>query len=256
MGGSLNVRRDGAVAVLELHAPPLNLLSLDLRSQLCRAAVEIGSDATVRAVVIRSTSEKAFSAGSDIKEFPHGAAAGVSRAAFEQACFNAIAQLPQPVLAELNGHVLGGGLELALACDVRVAGDTTRLALPEAGLGVFPTGGGTQRLTQLLGPSRAKLFMILGETVTATEARHIGLVDEVVPSSDVAERTHALALRIAERPRRAVQAIKAAVDHGAHFGPSAGEAKERELGTVFASADAREGVRAFLESRAPAFTHS
>ena len=130
-----------------------------------------------------------------------------------------------------------------------------RLALPEAGLGVFPTGGGTQRITQILGVSRAKLFMMLGEVADANQARDMGLVDEVVEAADLATATQDLARRIAARPRRAVQAIKAAIDHGSKHGFTAGMAKEVELAVVFGSADAEEGVSAFLASRAPRVTH-
>lgn len=253
--GNLNVQRNGAVATFEIDAPPLNLLTLELRSQLSRAALEIGADDQVRAVVIRSTREDVFSAGSNVREFPKDASEGVVRSAHEQACFNAVAQMPQPVIAQLSGHVLGGGLELALACDIRIADSSVRLALPEAGLGVFPTGGGTQRITQILGVSRAKLFMMLGEAADAGQARDMGLVDEVVEAADLVTATQDLARRIAARPRRAVQSIKAAVDHGSKHGFTAGMAKEVELAVVFGSADAKEGVGAFLESRAPRFKH-
>ena len=256
MARDLIVHRDGPVTFLELDAPPLNLLTSELRSSLCRAALEVGQDSAVRAVVIRSAYPKVFSAGSDVREFPDDAAAGVARAAHEHACFNAIANMPQPVIAELSGHVLGGGLELALACDIRIADESARLALPEAGLGVFPTGGGTQRMLRLLGPSRAKLFMILGTSVTAAEALDAGLVVDVVAAGEVSAAACTLAMRIAGQPRRAVQAIKAAVDHGQRFGPVAGEAKEEQLAGLYGSPDAGEGVRAFLESETPRFDHS
>ena len=255
MSSNLNVDIKDGVATIEIDAPPLNLLTLGLRSELCRAALEIGADDTIRAVVLGSARAGVFSAGSDIREFPADFGDGPVRAAHEQACFNAFAQMPQPVLARLSGHVLGGGFELALACDIRLADSSVRLALPEAGLGVFPTGGGTQRVTRILGASRAKLFMMLGEVVSADEARAMGLVDIVVEPAVLVEQTQSLAHRIAERPRRAVQSIKAAVDHGCSGGFAAGLAKEVELAVVFGSRDAREGVGAFLESRAPRFTH-
>jgi enoyl-CoA hydratase/carnithine racemase len=255
MPQTLHVELDGPVAFFVIDAPPLNLLTMDLRSSLARAALDVAGNARIRAVVIRSAHQTVFSAGSDVKEFPVDAADGMARAALEQNCFNAIAAMPQPVIAELRGHVLGGGLELALACDVRVADTSVRLALPESGLGVFPTGGGTQRLAQLVGPSRAKLLMLLGTSLDAAAAFDAGLVDEVVAEGDPSTAVHDLATRIAARPRRAAQAIKAAVDHGQRFGHVAGEAKEVELAALYGSADAAEGVRAFLESRAPGFGH-
>lgn len=256
MHDKIHVRLDLPVAVIEIAAPPLNLLTMDLRLALCRAAVEVGSNPEVRVVVLRSADARVFSAGSDVGEFPRDPAEGIARSAQEQACFDAIARMPQPVIAELSGHVLGGGLELALACDVRIASDSVRLALPEAGLGVFPTGGGTHRITQLLGPARGKLMMILGSELDADEALSAGLVDDVVAADELEAATRGLANRIAERPRRAVQAIKAAVDHAARFGPAAGAVKEQELAGLYGSADAAEGVGAFLARRPPNFTHA
>lgn len=249
MDSVLNVHRDGAVAILEMHHPPLNLLTMQLRTSLQAAALDIAADPNIHAVVLRSSDSRAFSAGSDIREFPADAAAGVTRSAHEHACFNAIARLPQPVLAQLSGHVLGGGFELALACDIRIADETVRMALPEATLGVFPTGGGTQRLPRLVGPSRAKLMMFLGETMNAQDAFHAGLIDQVVAAGQAGDATISLAKRIASQPKAAVQAIKATVNHGLDFGFTAGEDKEEELAILFASTEAQERIQAFLESR-------
>jgi enoyl-CoA hydratase len=249
MDSILNMHRDGAVAILEIQHPPLNLLTMQLRSLLHAAALDIAASPDIHAVVIRSADKRVFSAGSDVREFPVEASDGAIRSAQEHACFNAIARMPQPILAQLSGHVLGGGLELALACDIRIADDTVRMALPEAGLGVFPTGGGTQRLPRLVGPSTAKLMMFLGETMDAADALRIGLVDKVVPAGEAGDVTISLARRIASRSKGAVQAIKTAINHGLDFGFSAGESKEEELAILFASPDAKEGVQVFLESR-------
>jgi enoyl-CoA hydratase len=251
----LRIQRSDGVATIEMVRPPLNLLTMELRSALARAALELGADDTVRTVVLGSALPGVFSAGSDVREFPSDAGQGVVRSAAEQACFDAVAQMPQPVIARLSGHVLGGGLELALACDVRIADTSARLALPESGLGVFPTGGGTQRLGGMVGLSRAKLMMMLGEVLSADDARAAGVVDEVVEPAELDDRTQELAGRIAARPAQAVQAIKAAVDHGRAHGFDAGQAKEVELAVVFGSADAQEGVAAFLASRTPVFRH-
>jgi len=249
----LETYRHDAVEVFELRNPPLNLLTLGLRSQLHEAALRTAADPDVRVVVVRSGQQKAFSAGSDVREFPATPAEGVARSAKEHSAFNAIARLPQPVIAELTGHVLGGGLELALACDIRVASEGTMFALPESGLGVFPVGGGTQRLPRLVGASRAKRLMFLGEAFEAADALEMGIVDLVVPAGSVGEATADLARRIADRPPEAIRAIKASVDRGLAAGFSEGEAMEEELATIFASADAREGVRAFLQGRSPRF---
>lgn len=256
MTGSVELSRDGAVAIVTITNPPLNLLTMKIRAGLRAIAEELATDRSVRAVVITGSGTRSFSAGSDIREFPQTAEAGRARGVAEHACYDAVANLPQPVIAGLFGHVLGGGLELALACDVRVADDRTRLGLPEVKLGVFPSGAGTQRLPRVISVSQAKRLMFLGEIVDARRAYEIGLVDELVPAGETHQAAVSLAQRIAEQPALAVQAVKRAVDHGLAFGSRAGQAMEVELiAELFTSADAREGVTAFLESRPARFTH-
>lgn len=256
MAGHIEVRIDGPVAVVRIENPPLNLLTMDMRAALQQAAESIRADAAIRAVVLESAGDRAFCAGSDIREFPASAQAGRERAIREHACYDAFAGLPQPVVAALHGHVLGAGLELALACDLRVAEQTCRLGLPEVKLGVFPSGAGTQRLPRVIPPSAAKKMMFLGEIVEADRAAELGLVDEVVDPGQAAERALELAHEIAAQPALSVQAIKRAVDHGLSFGVRAGQALEAELiAGLFASHDAQEGVQAFLESRTPRFRH-
>lgn len=256
MPDGVSVEHRGPVAVLELSNPPLNLLTMELRDALRRAALEISATPSVRAVVLCSTGDRSFSAGSDIREFPADREQGEHRALQEHACYDAVAGMAQPVVAAVQGHVLGGGLELAMSADLRIATSTATLGLPEVRLGVFPSGGGTQRLAALIGASRAKRLMLLGETVDAEEALRIGLLDEVVPEDTVREAALALAQRIADQPRLATQAIKRAVDHGRAFGPAAGQAMEvRLISELFTSQDAREGVHAFLDSREPDFKH-
>ncbi|WP_162830034.1 enoyl-CoA hydratase/isomerase family protein [Amycolatopsis palatopharyngis] len=256
MAGSVEMSVTGGVALVEISNPPLNLLTMHVRSELRLVMERIGCDSSVRAVVLRSTGDRAFSAGSDISEFPRDARAGHRRAVQEHSCYDAVADLPQPVVAELSGHVLGGGLELALACDIRVADATAHLGLPEVKLGVFPSGAGTQRLPRTIGVSQAKRMMLLGEIVDADRALELGLVDEMVPRGQATAAAAEIAGRIAGQPALAVQAIKKAVDHGLRFGTRAGQALEAELiAGLFATHDAQEGVQAFLESREPQFTH-
>ena len=257
MTAEVDVIREGPVAVLELSNPPLNLLTMALRASLRDAAEGISADTSIRAVVLRSVGERAFSAGSDIREFPADAAAGSRRAVQEHACYDSIAAMPQPVVAAIQGHALGGGLELAMSSDIRIAEATARLGLPEVRLGVFPSGGGTQRLARLVPASMAKRMMFLGEVLDAEEALRLGVVDEVVPAGGAGDAAMGLARRIAEQPRLAVQAIKKAVDHGLEFGTRAGQAMEVQLiSELFASRDAQEGVQAFLESRPARFQHT
>jgi enoyl-CoA hydratase len=253
---ALAVEHDGAVAVVTLDNGPLNLLTMADRAELVAVAGRLRADRATRAVVLAGTGEKAFCAGSDVTEFPGDADAGRERARQEHACYAAVAALPQPVIAALHGHVLGGGLELALACDIRVADATARIGLPEVKLGLFASGGGTQRLPRLIGASRAKELMFLGRTVDAAEAARLGVVDHLVDAGRALEHARALAAEIASRPALAVQAIKAAVDGGLADGIVAGSAlEERLIGELFTSHDAREGVAALLARRAPLFEH-
>jgi enoyl-CoA hydratase len=245
----------GPVALLTLDNGPLNLLTRGVRAQLREHAERLATDPTVRAVVLRG-GDRAFSAGSDIKEFPPDAATGLELARGEHACCTAVAAMPQPVIAALRGHILGGGLELAVACDLRIAEEDAVLGLPEVGLGVFP-GECVESLPRLIGPSRAKRLLLLGGTLSAQEAEHMGLVDAVVPRGQAEEVASRWADTIATHPGRAVQAIKAAIDQDVR-GESADvrrAANEQTMATMFESHDAREGVQAFLEKRAPRFVH-
>lgn len=242
--------------MIRLANPPLNLLTMDMRHAIEEIAGRLRSDPAIRAVVLDAGQHRAFCAGSDIREFPATPSAGRERALLEHACYDAVAALPQPVVAGLFGHVLGAGLELALTADLRVAEESTRLGLPEVKLGVFPSGGGTQRLPRVIPASRAKRMMFLGEVLDVSQAAELGLVDEVVDRHQASTTALGIAKQIAEQPALGVQAIKRAVDHGLAFGSRAGQAVEAELiSAVFASHDAQEGVQAFLESRKPRFLH-
>jgi enoyl-CoA hydratase/carnithine racemase len=253
---AVGVEQDGSVAVITLSNGPLNLLTVADRAALVTVAERLRADRATRAVVLAGAGGKVFCAGSDVREFPADPEAGRERARQEHRCYAAVASMPQPVIAALHGHVLGGGLELALACDIRIADATARIGLPEVNLGLFPSGGGTQRLPRLIGASRAKELMFLGETVDAEDAARFGIVDHVVAVGGAVDRACELARSIASRPALAVQAIKQAVDCGVVDGMVAGTAlEERLIGPLFASHDAREGVAALLARRAPLFEH-
>jgi enoyl-CoA hydratase/carnithine racemase len=165
-----------------------------------------------------------------------------------QRTFDEVARLPMPVVAAITGYALGGGMELALAADYRIAAEDAVLGQPEVQLGIMPGSGGTQRLTRLIGPARAKNLLMTGRRVRAEEALRLGLVDEVVPAETVLDAALGYARRLAEGPAAALEAIKESVDHGADLGLAAGLALERSLFTgVFGTADAEEGIRSFLE---------
>lgn len=252
----MRVDHHGAVATVSLHNPPLNLLTVRIRSQLRAAFAALRNNDNVRAVVLTAAGDRAFSAGSDVREFPCDADAGRARARDEHACCDDIAGLPQPVVAALHGHTLGGGLELALACDVRIADTGTKIGLPESKLGLFPSGGGTQRLSGLA-PSTAKKMVFLGDTIDVAEARRLQLVDDVVPRGQAHTAATQFAHEVAARPARAIRAAKQALNHAASGGSFAtGREIEIELiAELFTSYDAQEGVAALLGSRPPEFQH-
>jgi enoyl-CoA hydratase/carnithine racemase len=247
MTATVHLQLDAGVATLTVDNPPLNLLSMAVRQRLSELAGELGRNPDCRAVVITGAGERAFSAGSDIREFPRDAAAGTERAELEHAWFAAIENLPQPTIAALHGHVLGGGLELALACDMRIADSTAEFGLPEVGLGLLPSGGGTQRLPRLVGPARAKTLLLLGDRIGAEQAERYGLVERVVPPGQAVSAARQAAERVAAATPAAARAIKRAVDVGLAEGMAAGLALEEEFaGPLFASAEAQQAVQRFL----------
>ncbi|GAW47867.1 MULTISPECIES: enoyl-CoA hydratase/isomerase family protein [unclassified Nocardioides] len=254
MSAELTLEVTDSVAILTLRNPPLNLLTSELREALTDQAGRIAANREIRAVVLAGGSS-AFSAGSDIREFPPDAQAGLELARREHACCQAIESMPQPVVAALEGHVLGGGVELAVACDLRVASTEAVFGLPEARLGVFP-GECAASLPLLIGPSRAKWLMLMGEPVAAAEAHRIGLVDELTAPGSALQRAVEVANVIAANPALAVQAINAAVDAAVHGSAESRRAEdEQTMSSMFESYDAREGVQAFLDKRPPVFRH-
>ncbi|NEA67188.1 enoyl-CoA hydratase-related protein [Streptomyces sp. SID12488] len=239
---------DGPVVTVRLDHPPMNAFDTAQRDELATRVRELADSPRVRAVVLYG-GERLFAAGADVKAL---AAMGIeevrgwNRAL--QRTFDEVAQLPMPVVAAITGYALGGGLELALAADYRIAADDALLGQPEVLLGIIPGSGGTQRLTRLIGPSRAKNLLMTGRRVDATEALGLGLVDEVVPAPEVHASALRYAHRLAEGPAAALEAIKEAVNHGTDTSMSAGLALERSLFTgVFGTQDATTGLRSFLE---------
>ena len=235
---------DGVV-VVRLNKPPMNPLGRALLEELRDIALTVGGDATVKAVVVAG-GEKAFAAGADIAEFSGQDAARAISDAFRGA-FDAVAAIPRPVIAAIRGYALGGGLELACACDLRVAGETARLGQPEILLGIIPGAGATQRLTRLVGPARAKEMIWSGRQVRAEESLAIGLVDRVVATGD---EEHVARHWAAELGRGAVVAMglaKRVIDDGLGRPLAEGLDRERDAFVeVFATDDASTGVRSFL----------
>ncbi|MFJ9566428.1 enoyl-CoA hydratase/isomerase family protein [Streptomyces fuscichromogenes] len=238
---------DGAVGILRLDRPPLNALDRAAQAAMRAAAERAAADERVRAVVLYG-GPRAFSAGGDIKEMAamtHGDM--VRHAAVLQGAFDAVAAIPKPVVAAINGPALGGGCELALTADARICGSEARLGLPEVLLGVIPGAGGTQRLPRLIGPAKAKELIFTGRQVGADEALRLGLVDQVTPTDQVLETALRWARRFEKGPALALHAAKTAVDQGLATDLAAGLAVERSVfAALFATEDRLTGMRGFV----------
>jgi enoyl-CoA hydratase/carnithine racemase len=243
------------IATIRLDRPPMNALNAAIQEELRDAATAVSADDSVRAVIVYG-GEKVFAAGADIKEMAAMSYADMAvRAPELSSAFDSIARIPKPVVAAVNGYALGGGCELALACDWRVAAEDAKLGQPEINLGVIPGAGGTQRLARLVGPARAKDLVMSGRMVTAAEALAMGLVDRVVPAAEVYDAARELVARYVTGPAAALRAAKAAVDGGLSMDLASGLAWESQLfAGLFATSDRAEGMAAFVEKRKPKFT--
>ncbi|MGW7241031.1 enoyl-CoA hydratase/isomerase family protein [Streptomyces sp. NPDC054804] len=236
------------VGTLRLDRPPMNALDVATQDRLKELAEEATRREDVRAVVIYG-GEKVFAAGADIKEMQNmDHAAMILRSRDLQDSFTAVARIPKPVVAAVTGYALGGGCELALCADYRIAADNAKLGQPEILLGLIPGAGGTQRLPRLVGPSKAKDLIFTGRMVKADEALAIGLVDRVVPAADVYTEAHAWAARLAQGPAIALRAAKEAIDTGVETDLETGLAVERNwFAGLFATEDRERGMRSFVE---------
>ncbi|HSD22351.1 MAG TPA: enoyl-CoA hydratase-related protein [Anaeromyxobacter sp.] len=250
-------RRDGAIEVWTIDgASRRNAISRamlsDLEAHLARAA----SDRGLRCVVLTGAGDKAFCAGADLKERAAMSAEDVH--AFHRALRRALRGIeaaPQPFVAALNGAALGGGLELALACDLRIASDSAQLGLPEVSLGIIPGGGGTQRLARLVGVARAKDLVLTARRVSAAEALAIGLVTQLVPAQRLLDEAVELARRIARNAPISLRQAKRAIDGGFHLPLEEALELENQLyQDCLGTKDRVEALRAFAEKRPPVFT--
>jgi enoyl-CoA hydratase/carnithine racemase len=227
----------------------MNALNAQVQDEIAAAAAEADADPAVRAVVLYG-GEKVFAAGADIKEMAEATFAQVAVDSRRlQAAFTTVARIGKPVVAAVTGYALGGGLELALCADFRVAGEGARVGQPEILLGIIPGAGGTQRLPRLIGPARAKDIVFTGRFVGAAEALNIGLVDKVVPDAGVYQAAHDLAARFADGPAVALRAAKQAIDAGLEADLDTGLEIERlNFAALFATEDQRAGMRSFIEN--------
>ncbi|MEU6029077.1 enoyl-CoA hydratase-related protein [Streptomyces tauricus] len=236
------------VGTIRLDRPPMNALDVATQDRLKELAEEATRREDVRAVILYG-GEKVFAAGADIKEMQamdHAAMVVRSRAL--QDSFTAVTRIPKPVVAAVTGYALGGGCELALCADFRIAADNAKLGQPEILLGLIPGAGGTQRLSRLIGPSRAKDLIFTGRMVKVDEALTLGLVDRVVPAADVYTEAHAWAAKLAQGPALALRAAKESVDVGLETDIETGLAVERTwFAGLFATEDREAGMRSFVE---------
>ncbi len=250
------IEKHGSVAVLTINRPDkLNALS----SQVHREGVEIfddlKTDSTVRVVVIKGAGEKAFVAGADIAEFAGASPVEQRDIMNSRSLFTVLDAFPKPIIAMINGFCLGGGNELAMACDIRIASEKSRFGQPEINLGIIPGGGGTQRLTHLIGESKAMELILTGDMIDAPIAFNYGLVNYVYTAEELEAKTMELANKIAEKSPVALQMCKEAVKFASRSNLDEGLRREIDLFAIcFSTEDKREGVAAFLEKRKPVFT--
>lgn len=245
----------GPVTIVRLNQPPMNLISGGLIDALDDALATIESDDRVRAVVLAASGDRAFSAGSDITEFLSlRGRVGEGKLIRENAVYDRLASLTVPTVAAIEGNALGGGLELALCCDLRVASKGARLGLPELQLGVIPGSGGTQRLPRLVGLARAKELILLSEIIDAEKALEIGLITKIAPDGAAETVAVQFAETLASRGPIAMRAAKRLLDETWGLTPGEGQAMELAASErVFASDDMEEGAAAFLEKRPAEF---
>lgn len=250
------LERRGPVAVIRFNRPDkLNAMNSTMKDEIVAALAELEADDAVRVVVFTGAGDKAFVAGADISEFK-------DRTALEQwdlyqrpFLYDAVDRFPKPVIAMINGYCLGGGCELALACDIRIASDRAAIGQPEINIGIIPGGGGSQRLPRLVGFGKAMEMILTGDRVSPTEAHRIGLVDEVVAHEQLEAKTMEIAGKIAEKSPVAVRLAKQAVKAAARMPLNEGLRYEQSLfSLVFTTRDKEEGIAAFLEKRPPKWT--
>lgn len=248
-------RTEGTVLVTINRKEKLNALNTTVLKELESLVADLSADATVRAVILTGSGEKAFVAGADISELAKlNPQEAITRARLGQRVMDAIQNSPRPFIAAINGFALGGGLELALACDIRVASQNAKLGLPEVTLGLIPGYGGTQRLPRVLPRGKALELILTGEPVDATEAHRIGLVERVVEQPKLIDEARKIANAIAARGPVAVSLAKRAVHVGVEATMETGLAFEAaQFGVVYSSQDSAEGLSAFLDKRKPTF---
>lgn len=255
-GKNILYSKDEAVAVVQFNRPDaLNAFNLEMLNEMDAILENIAADDTVRAVVLKG-SDQVFSCGADVRDFVNYGPLEV-RDYIEKAhqIGYKLFALAKPTIASLAGFALGGGCEMAMTCDLRIAADNAKLGFPEINLGIFPAAGGTQRLARLVGCARARELILTGDIIDSRKALEYTLVNKVVPAAELEEATMKLARKLSRKPPLAVQMVKELLDLSQHLDPYVGTKLEREkFAVLFASQDKTEGMTAFLEGRKPNFT--
>ena len=252
---TLLVERRDRVAIITINRPDKrNALNIKTREEGAALLEELRHDTSVGVVVITGAGDKAFIAGADIAEFAGRTAMMQRDVMTARSLFTAIDTFPKPIIAMINGYCLGGGCELALACDLRIASETASFGQPEINLGIIPGGGGTQRLTRLVGEGKAMELILTGNIIDANAAYAIGLVNTVVPAAELEAKTMEIANRIAEKSPIALSLAKESVKLASRSNLDEGLRREVDLFALcFSTEDKNEGVAAFLEKRKPVF---
>jgi enoyl-CoA hydratase/carnithine racemase len=250
---TLRLTREEPVAIVTLDRPPVNAISPELMRELGAALAELEGDEAIRAVVITGAGDRIFCAGADLgSAFSGGDLGGFLRSGHD--VLRRLERFPKPVVAALNGHALGGGCEIAMACHIRILKATARMGQTESNLGIIPGYGGTQRLPRLVGRGRALEYLLLGTQIPAEECHRIGLVNRLAPEGRVLDEARALARELAARPPVASRLIIETVDDGLEAPiERAGEIEVRAFERVIRTEDAAEGIQAFLAKRPPVF---
>lgn len=246
---------DNNVAIVTINRPPVNPLNSDVFRELTQVIDELEENEEVKAIIITGSGEKAFVAGADVKEMASKDLVGLNHMNKKsRTLFSKVENVNKPVIAAINGLALGGGFELALACDLRISSDRAKYAFPEVGLGIIPGGGGTQRLQKIVGQGIAKELIYFGDMVEAPKALELQLVNRVVKHEDLLDEALAWAQKLVKKPAVALQMAKLAINNGSNVDIESGLTIETTaFATAFSSIDGQEGITAFTEKRKPEY---
>lgn len=248
MSELIHVTKNDGISTVVIYNPPMNVLNSKVVAELSKIFQMLIEDKETVCIILTGFGDRVFSVGSDIRNFPD------KNELRKYEAYNLIDNTPKPTIALLNGYTLGGGLELALTCDIRIAEEHAQIGLPEINLALLPGGGGTQRLPRVIGTAKAKEIMFTGEPLSAKESYEIGIVNKVVAKGEGIKEAEKLAKKIANKSLQALSRIKQLVDHSSELTLEDGLELEKKLfKELFETEDAKEGINAFIEKRKPVF---